>query len=62
MLLNPRSLDESNGFYYYAYVLIYVDDVMVIHHEAESVLRQIYNYFKLMTSSIGNCDIIWELS
>ena len=52
----------DDGFEYFAHVLIYVDDVMVIHHEAESVLRQIYNYFKLMTSSIGNCDIIWELS
>ena len=45
------------GFDYYAYVLIYVDCVMVIHNDAESVLRQIDKYFKLNTSSIGNPDI-----
>ena len=33
----------DDGFNYYANVVIYVDDVMVIHHNAESVLRRIYN-------------------
>ena len=47
----------KDGFDYYAYVLIYVDYVMVIHHDAESVLRRIYNYFKLKPSSIGDPDI-----
>ena len=30
---------------------------MVIHHDAESVLRRIDKYFKLNPSSIGNTDI-----
>ena len=45
------------GFNHYTYVLIYVDDVMVIHHDAESVLRRIDKYFKLRPSSIGDPDI-----
>ena len=37
--------------------LIYADDVMVTHHDADSVLWLIYKYFKLKPSSIGNPDI-----
>ena len=33
-----------DGFNYYAYVLIYVDDVMVINHDSENVLRRIAKY------------------
>ena len=47
----------SDGFEYYAYVLIYVDDVMVVHHDAESVLQMIDKYFLLKPSSIGEPDI-----
>ena len=50
-------LRPDDGFKYYAYVLIYVDDVMVIRPDAESVLRRIYNYFKLKPSTIGDPDI-----
>ena len=45
------------GFNYHAYVSIYVDDVMVINHDAESVLRRIDKYFMLKPSSIGDPDI-----
>ena len=45
------------GFNYYAYVLIYVDDVMVIHHDAESVISKIDKYFKFKPSSIGDPNI-----
>ena len=47
----------DDGFNYYAYVLIYVDNVMFIHHDVESVLRRIYKHFKLKPSSIGDPDI-----
>ena len=47
----------EDGFDYYAYVLIYVDYVMVIHNDAESVLRRIDNYFKLKPTLIGDPDI-----
>ena len=50
-------LRSEDGFNYYAYVLIYFYCVMVIHNDADSVLRQIYKYFKLNPSSIGDPDI-----
>jgi hypothetical protein len=30
-----------NGFEYYAYVLLYVDDVLVVHHDATDVLLRL---------------------
>ena len=54
--MNPM-VSPKDGFYHYTYVLIYVDDVMVINHDAESVLLRIYKYFKLKPSSIGDPDI-----
>ena len=47
----------EDGFDYYAYILIYVDNVMVIHHDADSVLQRIYKYVKLDPSSIGYPEI-----
>ena len=47
----------DDGFNYYAYVLIYVDSVMVVHHDVDIVLRRADNYFKLKPSSIGYTDI-----
>ena len=47
----------DDGFNYYASVLTYVDNVMIIHHDTGSVLRRIYKYFKLNPSSIGDPDI-----
>ena len=48
---------RDERFDYYAYALIYVDDVMVIHHDSESVLKRIDKYFILNPSSIGDPDI-----
>ena len=39
------------------YVFDYVDDVMVIHNDAESVLRRKDNYFKLKPGLIGDPEI-----
>ena len=47
----------DDRFNYYAYVLIYVDDVMVIHNDSECVLHIIYEYFKLKTILIGDPEI-----
>ena len=51
--MNPmvRTEDDLN---YYTYVFIYVDDVVVVHHDAESVLRRIDTYFNIKHSSIGD--------
>ena len=53
-------LRPKYGFNYYAYVLIYVNDVMDIHHDADSVLRRVDKYFKLKPISIGEPDIYLE--
>ena len=44
--MKPMSRPEY-GFDYHAYVLIYMDDVVVINHDADIVLRKIDKYFKL---------------
>ena len=52
-LICPSNLDiwvkpmvrPEDGFDYYAYVIIHVEDVMVIHHDSESVIWRIDKYF-----------------
>ena len=46
--------EKPDGSVYYAYVLLYVDDVMVIHHDAMSVLARLDKYFKMKPGSIGD--------
>ena len=47
----------EDGFGCYVYIIIYVEDVIVIHHDTESVIRIIDKYFKLKPSLIGDPDI-----
>jgi hypothetical protein len=47
----------SDGFEYYAYILCYVDDIMVIHHAADGVLERINKSFKLKPGSVGDPNI-----
>ena len=47
----------DNGFKYYAYILIYVDDCLCIHHDGEGTLRQLDHYFKMKDGSIGDPDV-----
>ena len=42
---------------YYSYILCYVDYVLVVHHDAMTILMKIDKYFKLKPSSIGDPDI-----
>ena len=48
---------NAEGLEYYSYILCYVDDIMVIHHDAMPVLMKIDKYFKLKPSSIGDPDM-----
>ena len=48
---------EPDGDEYYSYILCYVDDVLVVHHDAMTNLMKIEKYFKLKPSSIGDPDI-----
>ena len=47
----------SDGAKYYAYILLYVDFTLCIHHDAESVLTKVDKYFKLKPEPIGEPDI-----
>ena len=53
--LKPEVDDDGNP--YYSYILNYVDDILVIRHEALSVLTKIDNYFTLKPDSIGDPDV-----
>ena len=47
----------DDGFEYYSYILCYVDDILVIHHDSLSISKIIDSYFKLKPSYIGDPDI-----
>jgi hypothetical protein len=46
----------SDGFKYYAYALLYVDDALMIHHDTTAALNEIDHYFKMKPGSIGDPD------
>ena len=37
----------SDGFKYYSYILLYVDDVLCIHHDGVGPIKRIDEYFKM---------------
>ena len=47
----------DDGTEYYAYVLLYVDDALVVHHDGESVLKRLDKYFKLKEGSVGDPEV-----
>ena len=47
----------DDGFEYYAYALLYVDDILMIHHDAMNALKQINKAFTLKPDSVGDPDI-----
>ena len=49
-----KAAEKEDGTAYYAYVLLYVDDVMVIHHDAMSVFAQLDKYFKMKPGLMGD--------
>lgn len=48
---------EDDGFKYYAYILLYVDDCLCVHHDAEGQLLELNKFFKMKPGSIGDPDI-----
>lgn len=46
----------SDGFKYWAYILLYVDDALALHHDAEAELHKLDKYFKMKDGSIGDPD------
>jgi hypothetical protein len=53
-----RPANKADGTPYYEYVLLYVDDCLVVSENPEAILRkEIGKYFKLKEASIGPPDI-----
>ena len=52
-----KAAEKEDGTAYYAYVLIYVDDVMVKQHNAMSVLAHFDKYFKMKLGLMGNSNM-----
>ena len=46
----------TDGFKYYSYILLYVDDILVIHHDGMAALKSVDKYFRLKPDSIGDPD------
>ncbi|KAL7464783.1 hypothetical protein ACHAXS_005117 [Conticribra weissflogii] len=42
---------------YYSYILIYVDDILCIHDDPDSIMTQIDKYFPLKPDSVGEPDM-----
>jgi hypothetical protein len=72
-----RSATKPNSFEYYEYILVYVDDLLVVSHEARSILTKLekdYNYRlkdvgppkRYLGGTIGTYDLngtqTWSLS
>lgn len=47
----------SDGFEYYSYVLLYVDDILCVHHDAMSVLKKIGKFFPMKEGSVGDPEL-----
>ena len=47
----------DDGFEYYSYIICYVDNILVIHHNSLSILKILDSYFKLKPSSTGDPGI-----
>ena len=50
-----RPAEKADGTLYYEYVLLYVDDMLVVSEDAKRILQQeLGHYFKLKEESIGS--------
>jgi hypothetical protein len=53
-----KAMTRPDGnFKYYAYILCYVKDILVMHHDPMTVLDKINGYMPLKPSSVGDPDI-----
>jgi Reverse transcriptase (RNA-dependent DNA polymerase) len=52
-----KAVRPDDGFKYYCYVLLYVDDILCVHHDAESVLREVDKYFMMKPGLIADPDV-----
>ena len=50
-------LRPDDGTKYYAYILLYVDDCIAIHHDAMGELKKLDHYFAMKPGSMGDPDV-----
>ena len=50
-------LRPSDNHKYYSYMLLYVDDALCIHHDAQTSLEDLDRYFQMKENSIGDPDL-----
>jgi hypothetical protein len=42
-----RAAKKPNGYEYYEYILVYVDDVLALSHQAETIMKSLGQYYRL---------------
>jgi hypothetical protein len=47
----------EDKFEYYSYILCYVDDIMILHHDADSIMARIGKAFTMKKGSVGDPDL-----
>jgi len=52
-----REIHPKSGNPYYAYILLYVDDVLCMHHNAEGEIRRLDHYFMMKPGLIGDPNL-----
>ncbi len=52
-----KEVQPETGVLYYSYILIYVDDIVCIHHDSMPMLDKLNQYFTLKPSLVGNPSI-----
>ena len=52
-----RPAVKPDGFEYYEYILCYVDDILAISHDAQSVLKSVQDTFKFKDDRIDKPDV-----
>ena len=55
-----RPATKSDGTKYWEYLLLYVDDILIVSEHGEEILRQeVGNYFELKEESIAPRHLSW---
>ena len=49
----PKAETKPDGTEYYAYVLVYVDDVLYLHHDPDTFMNRLAEVYRLKDGSVG---------
>ncbi len=48
-----RPAVKPNGFQYYEYILVYVDDLLILSHQATAIVKEVQKLYRLKDDEIG---------